>query len=198
MNSSSAPESEDSDNGPSASSGSRAESRDNPAGSRNGERPGAVLLLNRQRAVRAGWDEVGTFLFRLSSKVARSGFSVCFLSDQGIRRYNQRFGGKDQATDVLSFPIEESGNGPQEYLGDILISAETAQKNARRYGLRLEEEIKMLALHGVLHLLGYDHERDDGEMARLERRWSRKLGLPQNLTGRSRKVPTTVKAGSRR
>lgn len=212
MNSSSAPESEDSENspsaslrtGPSASSEppirlslralseveARAKSRGSPAGLRNGEPPGAVLLLHRQRAIRADWDEVGTFLSRLSSQVARSGFSVCFLSDQGIRRYNKRFRGKDQATDVLSFPIEEHRNGRQDYLGDILISVETAQENARRYRLRLEEEIKVLALHGVLHLLGYDHERDDGEMARVERRWSRKLGLSQNLTGRSRQAPT--------
>jgi probable rRNA maturation factor len=66
-----------------------------------------------------------------------------------------------------------------------LISVETARENARRYGLRLEEEIEVLALHGVLHLLGYDHERDAGEMARVERRWSERLGLTENLTGRA-------------
>ena len=145
-----------------------------------------VLLLNRQRMARADWDEIRRFLRRLCAAVAPAGFAVCLLSDSGIRRYNKQFRGADDSTDVLSFPAERRRNGRQGYLGDVLISVETARENARRYGLRLEEEIEVLALHGVLHLLGYDHERDDGEMARLERRWSERLGLPQNLTGRSR------------
>jgi len=149
-----------------------------------------VLLLNRQRAARADWDEIRGFLHRLSTEVARSGFAVCLLSDTGIRRYNKRFRGADYPTDVLSFPARRRRNGSLEnlgeYLGDVLISVETARENARRYGLRLEEEIEVLALHGVLHLLGYDHERDAGEMARVERRWSERLGLPENLTGRAR------------
>lgn len=146
----------------------------------------APLLINRQRAVRGDWREVRTFLAQLSSRVARSGFSVCLLSDRGIRRYNRRFRRRDEATDVLSFPAGNGRTKQENNLGDILISAETARENARRYGLRLEQEIQVLALHGVLHLLGYDHERDEGHMARLERRWSRELGLPQPLTGRGR------------
>ena len=145
-----------------------------------------VLLLNRQRAARADWDEIRRFLRRLSTEVAGSGFAVCLLSDTGIRRYNKRFRGADYPTDVLSFPARRRRNGSFEYLGDVLISVETARENARRYGLRLEEEIEILALHGVLHLLGYDHERDAGEMARVERRWSERLGLAENLTGRAR------------
>ena len=145
-----------------------------------------VLLLNRQRTARADWDEIRRFLRRLCAELAPAGFAVCLLSDAGIRRYNKQFRGADDSTDVLSFPAERHRNGRPGYLGDVLISVETARENARRYGLRLEEEIEVLALHGVLHLLGYDHERDDGEMARLERRWSERLGLPQNLTGRSR------------
>ena len=156
-----------------------------------------VLLLNRQRAAQADWDEVRRFLRRLSTEAKRhrnvvsgSGFAVCLLSDTGIRRYNKRFRGADYPTDVLSFPARRRGNGSSECLdeslGDVLISVETAQENARRYGLRLEEEIEVLALHGVLHLLGYDHERDAGEMARVERGWSERLGLPENLTGRAR------------
>jgi len=144
-----------------------------------------VLLLNRQRAERADWDEIRGFLHRLSSRMPAPGFTVCVLSDAAIRRFNRRFRGLDKATDVLSFPADEHRE-ELEYLGDILISAETARQNARRFGLRLEEEIELLSLHGVLHLLGHDHERDDGEMARLERSWSKRLGLPQNLTGRAK------------
>jgi rRNA maturation RNase YbeY len=168
-----------------------------PGGSDNGSHAMAtacdsserVLLLNRQRAARADWNEIRRFLNRLSTEVARSGFAVCLLSDTGIRRYNKQFRGADYPTDVLSFPAGRRRNGSLdcwgEYLGDVLISVETARENARRYGLRLEEEIEVLALHGVLHLLGYDHERDAGEMARVERRWSERLGLTENLTGRA-------------
>ncbi len=145
-----------------------------------------VLLLNRQRTARADWGEIRRFLLTLASTIPTPGFSVCLLSDAAIRRYNRQFRGLDQATDVLSFPSGEGGNEKAPYLGDILISTETARNNARRFGLRLEEEIELLALHGVLHLLGHDHERDNGEMARLERNWSRRLGLPQNLTRRAR------------
>jgi probable rRNA maturation factor len=154
-----------------------------------------VLLLNRQRAERADWDEIRGFLHRLSARMPAPGFTVCVLSDAAIRRYNRQFRGLDQATDVLSFPANEPGEKP-EYLGDILISAETARQNASRFGLRLEEEIEQLALHGVLHLLGHDHERDNGEMACLERSWSRRLGLPQNLTGRAK--PTALRRNGRR
>ena len=172
MRSSSNPDSDDPDNG----------SLSDRAALKMSE---GVLLLNRQRAERADWDEVRGFLLRLSVQMPASGFTVCVLSDAAIRRYNKQFRGLDQATDVLSFPAEEP-SGEAAYLGDILISAETARHNARRFGLRLEEEIQLLALHGVLHLLGHDHERDSGEMARLEQNWSRRLGLPQNLTGRAR------------
>lgn len=164
----------DSDNGSQAT----------PTSSEPGER---VLLLNRQRAARADWNEIRRFLNRLATEVARSGFAVCLLSDSGIRRYNKLYRDADYPTDVLSFPAELRARNKQPgYLGDIMISVETARENARRYGLRLEEEIEVLALHGVLHLLGYDHERDAGEMARVERRWSERLGLPENLTGRAR------------
>ena len=149
------------------------------------EAPEDVLLLNRQRTARADWDAVRRFLRRMSGELETPAFTVCLLSDQAIRRFNRKFCGVDRPTDVLSFPAEERKNGGRAYLGDILISVETARANARRYGLRLEEEIQVLALHGVLHLLGYDHERDHGKMARLERRWSRRLGLSQSLTGRA-------------
>lgn len=149
---------------------------------------GEILLLNRQRLVRADWAEVRDFLQQLPRRLAGSAFTVCLLSDRAIRRYNKQFRHQDKATDVLSFPTEPPGLQSPEYLGDILISAETARQNAQRYGLRVEEEIKILILHGLLHLWGYDHESDGGRMAAVERQWSRKLGLPQNLTGQARKT----------
>ena len=81
-----------------------------------------------------------------------------------MRRFNKRYAGKDSATDVLSFQAEWDEEEP--YLGDILISAETAERQRKA---RLETELQILALHGVLHLMGYDHEIDDGEMAFLEK-----------------------------
>ena len=148
--------------------------------------PEEPLLINRQRVVRAHWDEVRHFLRQLHFQFAPSGFSVCLLSDRGIRRYNRQFRHQDQSTDVLSLPAQKPRVDKPGYLGDILISTETAEKNAPRFGLRLEQEIQILVLHGLLHLLGYDHETDHGQMARQERRWRKKLGLPLSLTERSR------------
>jgi len=108
---------------------------------------------------------------------------VRIVSDRTIRRFNKQYRGMDEPTDVLSFPADEAEK--TGYLGDILISAETAQSNAERYGLTLLDEVRVLALHGVLHLLGYDHETDRGIMARQEKIWSARFGLPVSLTGRA-------------
>jgi probable rRNA maturation factor len=93
---------------------------------------------------------------------------------------NARYCGKKSSTDVLSFPDGEDGR-----LGDILISAARAESQARDYGHPVEEEVKTLILHGFLHLLGYDHETDDGEMRSKERRLRRKYGLDQGLIERA-------------
>ena len=158
------------------------------AGGENGAR---ALLIRRQKTVQADWEEIERFLSRVPARLAPSSYSVCMLSDRGIRRYNKQFRRRDEATDVLSFPAGRAGQGKRgrnSYLGDILISAETAQVNARRYGLRLEDEIKTLVVHALLHLLGHDHERDNGAMARRERQWAVRLGL-QPLLGRMRPIP---------
>ena len=131
------------------------------------------MLLNRQRRVKFRRAEVAAFLARLEADVAGREIGVAVVSDAVIRRYNRRYRKINRATDVLSFEPD-----------DLVISAETAQRQARRLGHSVEEEMKVLALHGVLHLLGHDHERDRGEMARLERRWRRRLGLPVALTER--------------
>lgn len=98
---------------------------------------------------------------------------VRFAGDLTVRRMNRDFRGKDKTTDVLSFPGEETPEG--RHLGDIVISVPTAERQAASRGAALEQEIKLLLLHGVLHCLGHDHESDAGEMEKLEgrlrRRW---------------------------
>src|SRR5262245_29096790 len=102
--------------------------------------------------------------------VERSEFSVVFVTDGMIRRYNRDYRGFDKPTDVLSFL------GDDGYLGDILISSETAYNQARKSKtLSFENNLRRLALHGVLHLMGYDHETDHGEMKALERRLRRRF-----------------------
>jgi probable rRNA maturation factor len=98
-----------------------------------------------------------------------------------IRELNRRFRRKDKATDVLSFPRPDGG--------DIAISAEIAAANAVRYGHAAADELKILILHGMLHLAGYDHERDNGEMAARENALRRQLGLPDALLERSKISP---------
>ena len=154
-------------------------------------------LIRRQRKVQADWREIEEFLRRATRALAPLPFSICLVSDASIRRYNARFRGKDEATDVLSFPADhgaghDGGNekfADQSYLGDIVISAEMARRNAGIYGVRLEDEIKALILHGMLHLLGQDHERDRGQMASNERIWGLRLGVPSTLLARAQTVP---------
>lgn len=99
-------------------------------------------------------------------------FSVVLISDPLMKSYNQEFRCEDRATDVLSFPYEEDEWEEESYLGDILISVETAHRQRRK---TLLEELKVLSLHGLLHLLGYDHETDRGEMEVLERKLKREF-----------------------
>lgn len=108
--------------------------------------------------------------------------AVCLVSDRAMERYNREFRGKPQTTDVLSFPggdppLPEGGR----YLGDVVISVPRAVEQARDLGHSPEREIKILLIHGYLHLVGYDHERDDGTMMRLQRRLVRTLlpGAPR-------------------
>ena len=111
---------------------------------------------------------------------ARGTVTVAIVSDARVRALNRQFRKKDTATDVLSFPAEEP-----RYLGDVVISSGLAARQARAAGHSLATELRVLALHGLLHLLGYDHERDDGQMARLERRLLRMGGLREGLIERS-------------
>jgi len=117
----------------------------------------------------------------VKEQVARGREFHCLVTgDAELRKLNLQFRGKDAATDVLSFP-----SGQNNPLGDIAISLGHARAQAREFGHSTEDEICILLLHGVLHLLGMDHETDQGRMARAEIRWRRRLGLPVGLIERA-------------
>jgi probable rRNA maturation factor len=123
------------------------------------------------------------FARRLQKEVAHGApFDTLITGDAELRRLNRDFRRKDYTTDVLSFPAGEMGTG----LGDLAISLARARAQAREYEHATETEIQVLMLHGVLHLLGHDHEVDGGQMARLEKRWRARLGLPAGLIERVR------------
>jgi probable rRNA maturation factor len=126
----------------------------------------------------------------LSDRVARGKQFGCLITnDPELRRLNRDFRGKDQATDVLSFPVggrSSPGRLDGDWLGEIAVSADRAQAQATRFGHSVEDEVRILMLHGVLHLLGMDHERDSGRMARAEKRWQEELALPPALIHRGR------------
>lgn len=125
----------------------------------------------------------------------RGEVSVLLTTDKKIRELNSHFRGKNKATDVLSFPAERSpGSGPERLAGDLAIGVPVARRQAAEQGHALGVEIKVLMLHGLLHLAGYDHETDNGQMARRERLLRARLGLPQGLIERVA-VPQT---GARR
>jgi probable rRNA maturation factor len=129
-------------------------------------------LLNRQRKHHIDSHGIRDFLAGLTAEIGRpdAAFSVVFVTDKAMRQYNLRYRKMDKATDVLSFTGEEG------YLGDILISTETAWAQARKSPtLSFDDNIRRLLLHGILHLSGYDHETDSGEMRAIERRLRRKF-----------------------
>jgi probable rRNA maturation factor len=140
------------------------------------------LLFHTTRRVRRA--ELRRFLGEVSRRVARGRAISCLITDDAaILRLNRKFRGKNSATDVLSFPAQNA-NG---LLGDVAISIDRAKEQAAEHGHSLEDELRILILHGALHLAGMDHETDSGEMARAEARWRRRLGLPAGLIERVRR-----------
>ncbi len=115
----------------------------------------------------------------------RGQVTILLSSDQMLRSLNRRFRGKNKATDVLSFPAYATAPGSEEIAGDLAISVPTARRQAAGQGHSLATEIKVLILHGLLHLAGYDHEADSGQMARRERLLRGKLRLPLGLIERA-------------
>jgi probable rRNA maturation factor len=132
----------------------------------------AVVLLNRQKARPVSAPRLRRVLREAAQALrVRGELSLVLAGDGLLRRLNREYRGKDKPTDVLSFP----GDGGEAGLGDIVISVAKAERNARRFGRTLPQELDVLALHGFLHVLGYDHEADDGVMDRLEGRLRRRL-----------------------
>jgi len=136
------------------------------------------------------------FARKLQSEVAGGRAFDCLITgDAEMRRLNREWRGKDLPTDVLSFPSGDAETGrrgteterkTQRPLGDLAISAMRARAAAREFGHSTEDEVRILMLHGVLHLAGMDHEQDRGQMARAEKRWRRAFGLPDGLIERVR------------
>ena len=128
------------------------------------------------------------FVLRARRSVGLQGTAnVLVTGSDAVRSLNQRFRRQNKVTDVLSFPSMASPAESRRYTklaGEIAISADIARKNSIRFGHSVAQEIKILALHGILHLAGFDHERDDGEMARKEMKLRRDLGLPSGLIER--------------
>jgi probable rRNA maturation factor len=150
---------------------------------------GVAAIENQQRAVRVQMRPLELFLQRVKDELGLRGdcVAVRLIADGEMARLNGRYRGKNRSTDVLSFPVEhrdkpELRPNPKRkqrsaFLGDIAISPMIARRNARSFGRGLTEELQILILHGVLHLLGYDHEADRGEMERVEMRLRRRLGI---------------------
>jgi probable rRNA maturation factor len=180
------------------------DSRGRPSG-----RPSLAVDIVRPPGVRA--PGLGRWLQLVAPGRARGTVTIAIVPDGRVRALNRLYRKKDRNTDVLSFPVEGPAKagpyasevraaGPAKagpygrkagpgfggaFLGDIVIAAGVARRQARDAGHSLQTELRILALHGLLHLLGYDHERDDGRMARLERRLRRKGGLREGLIERA-------------
>ena len=150
------------------------------------------MILNQQHEVRVARRPLESFLRRVKSELGVNQWdvTVCLVSDKAMARLNQNFRRKKGPTDVLSFPtvaerrparrlrrLQAANFRKQEYLGDIAISPTTARRYAKKNNRALASELRVLILHGVLHLLGYDHETDQGQMDRIEQKLRSRFGL---------------------
>lgn len=152
------------------------------------------MVLNRQKRVRVKLRSLDEFLHRAGALLglADGAATICLVTDAQIAKWNSSYRGKNRPTDVLSFPVfgsVEKGRGKTRrqpkilgstegaYLGDVAIAPAVARRNARATGISFDQEMQGLTLHGLLHLMGYDHETDHGAMERLEIRLRRKLGI---------------------
>jgi probable rRNA maturation factor len=149
------------------------------------------MILNRQRRIRIPMEELRKFLERAQKQLQlpADSLAVCLVTEAEMARWNRSYRGKHGPTDVLSFPVQGKQSPPplrgrssapsraRAYLGDIAIAPAVARRNARRWGRKFQDELRILILHGMLHLMGYDHETDTGQMDRQERRLRRTLAL---------------------
>jgi probable rRNA maturation factor len=155
------------------------------------------MILNRQHQVKISVDDLETFSAKLRKllKIPADAVTICLVTKADIAKWNRAYRGKNRPTDVLSFTPDEppakqrvprssrkrtsaKSNGDiSNYWGDIAIAPAIARQNARRFGRDFNHEMRILILHGTLHLMGYDHETDNGQMDRREMRLRRQLGL---------------------
>ena len=140
-----------------------------------------MTILNKQKKVRLALRPLDKFSQRAlrQLKLKRGSANIALITDAEIARLNKIYRKKDKPTDVLSFPVQSSAKRPdrKKFLGDVAIAPAVARRYAKKNSRTLENEICILILHGILHLLGYDHETDRGQMDRIEHRLRRKLGL---------------------
>jgi probable rRNA maturation factor len=155
------------------------------------------MILNRQRQVKISVDDLEKFSAKLRKllKIPAEAVTICLVTRADITKWNRAYRGKNRPTDVLSFTPDEppvkqrvprlsrkrtssksNGDG-SNYWGDVAIAPAIARQNARRFGRDFNDELRILILHGILHLMGYDHETDNGQMDRRETRLRRQLGL---------------------
>jgi probable rRNA maturation factor len=139
-----------------------------------------VEIFNRQRRISVilkGFLEFTEAAVNASPQPGKS-VSIEFVTDERMKELNERFRGKDAVTDVLSFPNEpDELDADENYLGDMVIALDQAERQAQENGLDFDQEVKQLILHGILHLCGFDHETDGGEMNRLELELREQLGV---------------------
>lgn len=164
-----------------------------------GRRLGSLVVRNLQRRHVVDGRGLRRFLEEVAEAldVAGRDATLALVGDARIQELNRQFRRLDKPTDVLSFPIGDTpSDAPhpeaQPYLGDIVISVETADRQARRRSSSLDRELRVLTLHGFLHLLGYDHVSDEGEMRRVEYRLRRRFGITRP---RSRRTPAQRRRG---
>ena len=139
------------------------------------------MILNRQKRVRVVLSSLEKFVRKVKRELRLDGraVSICLVSDAEMARLNKKYRKQRKPTDVLSFSSADNAgrNCGAESFGDIAIAPMVARRNAKRFGRTLPDELRILILHGVLHLMGYDHESDSGQMERREKLLRRRLGL---------------------
>jgi probable rRNA maturation factor len=147
---------------------------------------GLTVVVTDARGRPIAGTGLGPWLARAAPASARGAVGVAIVSDAEMRRLNRRYRGTNRVTDVLSFPAD-SRTRPRanRLLGDLAIAKGVAGRQARRQRHAYAVELRILALHGLLHLLGYDHQTDQGEMRRLEERLRQRAGLPVGLIDRA-------------
>ena len=150
--------------------------------------PDGPIVSFRRAGTKVPRAEIREFAEQLLSDVAEGRrFEILLTDDRELKRLNKDFLGHDYPTDVLSFPSGLSPSGMSGgFAGEIAISVNRAAEQAEEFGHTLAQEVKILMLHGVLHLLGMDHEKDRGAMARAEKRWRKHYQLPVSLIERVR------------